>query len=296
MRISRRWVSALLSMFALAAIAGGAATAFGQTSEMGSLGGQVTSDFKYTLDNMQMDAVDIATSPLYVASPNSVLRSPKFYLAVAGVGAAWGGAFALDQTIRARLRDMNSHTADNLAYASYAVTAGGTVMLYGYGLYAGDARARHYAITAGEAAGVATLLDEFVIKYAFGRLRPRQDGHSHTRFFDGGKSFVSGEVTPIFALAAGVSEYFDNKWYIALPVYAGAMADGFSRMGHDAHWFSDVVGAAMLGWGTTELLIYLHREHLAEPDRWRIFPVSAPEPAAQGAVGAPAGLGLKYSW
>ena len=287
--------SALLPILLLAGMVGGPATAFGQTSEVASLGGQISSDFKYTLDNVQMDAVDIGTSPLYVASPNSVFRSPKFYIAAAGVGAVWGGAFALDQTMRARLRDMNKGTANNLAYASYAITGGGTALLYGYGLYANDARARHYAITAGEAAGVATIFDEFVIKYAFGRLRPRQDGHSHTRFFDGGRSFVSGEVTPIFALAAGVSEYFDNKWYIALPVYSGAMADGFSRMGHDAHWFSDVAGAAMLGWGTTELFIYLHREHLAEPDRWRIFPVSAPEPANPGAA-APAGLGLSYSW
>jgi membrane-associated phospholipid phosphatase len=29
-------------------------------------------------------------------------------------------------------------------------------------------------------------------------------------------------------------------------------------MGHDAHWFSDVVGGALLGVGTTELLLWMH--------------------------------------
>ena len=295
MRVLRR-VLAVLPILVMASAIGAPAMARAQTNETATLGGQISDDFKYALDNAQMDAVDIATSPLYITSPNSVFRSSKFYLAVAGVGAVWGGAFALDQTMRTQFRSMHSGTADILEAGSYGSLSAATVLLYGYGLYADDSRARHYAITAGEGAGLATLFDEFVIKLAFGRLRPRQDHHSHTQFFDGGRSFVSGEVTPMFALAAGVSEYFDNKWYIALPIYSAAAADGFGRMGRDAHWFSDVVGAAMLGWGTTELLIYLHREHLAEPDRWRIFPVSAPEPAAPGAVTAPAGLGLQYSW
>jgi hypothetical protein len=62
-------------------------------------------------------------------------------------------------------------------------------------------RARHYAITAGVGAGIAALLD-LVLKAAFGRLRPYQDGHDVDAFFHGGHSFVSGDVTPMFALAA----------------------------------------------------------------------------------------------
>jgi hypothetical protein len=39
----------------------------------------------------------------------------------------------------------------------------------------------------------------------------------------------------MFALAGGVSEYYDNRWYVAVPIYSLALLDGFGRMGHDAH-------------------------------------------------------------
>ena len=44
-------------------------------------------------------------------------------------------------------------------------------------------------------------------------------------------------------------------------------------MGQNAHWFSDVVGSAIVGVGTTELLLHLHQEHAENPIRFRIFPV-----------------------
>ncbi len=260
------------------------------------LGHAVADDFRYLVDNVQLDAEDIVTAPLHAADPDSVLRSPKFYLAVAGVGAVWGGSFALDQTMRSHLHNMSSSDATLLENVSYASIGGGTALLYGYGLYVDEPRAREYALTAGEGAGIATLVD-IGIKAAFGRLRPFQDDHSHTAFFRGGASFVSGDVTPVFALAAGISEYFDNTWYVAGPAYSLALLDGFGRMGHDAHWFSDVVGAALLGWGTTELFLYLHEQHAAEPSRWRILPLSTDTSAGSPhALAAPVGISLAYDW
>jgi membrane-associated phospholipid phosphatase len=44
-------------------------------------------------------------------------------------------------------------------------------------------------------------------------------------------------------------------------------------MGKDAHWLSDIVGSALIGVGTTELLLYLHNKHDAHPSSYRIFPV-----------------------
>jgi membrane-associated phospholipid phosphatase len=272
--------------------------AFPSPPSFPELGNEVGNDFGYLIDNVQLDAEDIVTSPLYIASPNSVFKSPKFYLAVAGVGAVWGGAFALDQTVRSHLRSMGHGNATTLQNISYDSVSAATGLLYAYGLYRNDSRARQLALTAGESAGLATLLN-IGIKAAFGRLRPRQDGHSHTQFFDHGASFVSGDVTPMFALATGVSEYFDNKWYASVPIYSLALLDGFGRMGNDAHWLSDVVGAALLGSLSTELFIYLHRKHEAEPNRWRILPYTPPPPATgpttmQNVM--PTGLELAYSW
>jgi membrane-associated phospholipid phosphatase len=132
--------------------------------------------------------------------------------------------------------------------------------------------------------------------------RQRSDGFGRSRtaataFFRGGASFVSGEVAPVFGFAAGVSEYFDNVWYVAGPVYSLAALDGFGRIGHDAHWLTDVVGTALLGWGSTELFLYLHDKHANEPTRWRIFPIAGTPVGNTGrADTAMAGIGVEYCW
>jgi membrane-associated phospholipid phosphatase len=272
-----------------------AATSFAQTTRAAAMGGEVVSDFKYLTNNAVLDVEDIATSPLYVASPDSPLLAPKFYLVLAGAGALWGGSYALDQTLRSHLRSMSSNDADLLQDLSYGGVGASAAVLYGYGLWSGDARARHYALDAGEGAGIASLL-VLGVKAGFGRLRPSQSS-SHTAFFHGGQSFVSGDVTPMFALAAGVSQYFHNRWYVAAPVYSLALLDGFGRMGHDAHWFSDVVGAALLGVATTEFFIWLHNRHDEEPGRWRIFSMSeaGPQRAARQPFSS-LGVGFAYNW
>src|SRR5215472_7141115 len=271
------------------------ACAGGVFAHTASIGTQVTSDLKYVANNTANDVIDVITAPLHLEKVPEVLSSPKFYLVLGGAGALWGGSFALDQTMRSHLRNMSSSDADALQNISYGSVAAATGLLYGYGLYKDDDRARQYALTAGMGAGIATLLN-LGIKAAFGRLRPSQSS-SHTAFFSGGQSFVSGDVTPLFGLACGVSEYYHNAWYVAVPVYSLALLDGFGRMGHDAHWFSDVVGAALLGVGTTELLLWLHRRHELEPTRWRIFPISTtPSPRANATNANAIGLGVSYIW
>jgi len=256
----------------------------------------VVSDFKYLTNNVVADGEDIVTAPLHIGSVGEILSNPRFYWVVGAAGAAFGGSFALDYTMRMNLKNMGSNTANAFQDASYASVIAATGLLYGYGLYSGDARAREYALTAGEGAGVAVLLD-LGIKAAFGRLRPFEDNHDHNSFFHGGASFVSGDVAPMFALATGLSEYYENRWYVALPAYSLALLDGFGRMGNDAHWFSDVVGGALLGIGTTELFLYLHRQHAKEPWRFRVFPVAPPAPTGTALRGyAPVGMTVSFSW
>jgi membrane-associated phospholipid phosphatase len=239
------FTAGVLLLLLSTSIAGAAVSA----ADAPSLGGMLSDDFKYIVDNAQLDLRDIVAAPLHVTSADSPLRAPRFYLAVAGVGALWGGSFALDQTMRSHLRHMSTSDADLLQNISYGSIGAASALLYGYGLVCADSRVRQSTLTGGEGAGLASLLN-VGIKAAFGRLRPSQRSHSHTAFFQGGASFASGDVTPMFGLAAGISESFDNAWYVAAPVYSLALLDGFGRMGNDAHWFSDVVAAGLLGWGT----------------------------------------------
>lgn len=252
-------------------------------------------DVRYLVNNVQLDVEDVVTAPLHIADEDSVLRSPRFYLEVAAAGALWGVSFALDQTMRSHLHEMSSSDANLLQDVSYLSIGAGSALTYAYGLAYQDPHVRQSMLTAGEAAGVATLADEVIIKPAFGRLRPYQDGQSHTAFFRGGASFVSSDVVPLFSLATGISHAFDDAWYVAAPAYSLALLDGFGRMGHDAHWFSDVVGAGLLGWGTTKLFEHLHRKHEAEPNRWRIMPVVTPAQATPG-QGVTVGINLSRVW
>jgi membrane-associated phospholipid phosphatase len=104
-------------------------------------------------------------------------------------------------------------------------------------------------------------------------------------------------VAPLFALAAGVSEYYNNRWEIALPVYSLALMDGFGRMGNDAHWFSDVIAAALLGIGTTELFLHLHLQHEKHPGRFRVFPLAPSVPAGSTSRNfAPVGMTVAFYW
>jgi membrane-associated phospholipid phosphatase len=256
---------------------------------------EIARDAKYLIDSTQLDLVDVASSPLHATDPDSVLRSPTFYLVLVGVGGVWAGSFALDQTIRSHLRSMSASDADLLQHVSYASVGAAAASLYLYGYSAADTGALDDALTGAEGAGLASLVN-LGFKYGFGRLRPRDDGHDHNAFFRGGESLFSGEVTPMFGLAASVSEYFENRWYVAAPIYSLALVDGFGRIGHDAHWFSDVVGAAFLGAGTTELLLYLHRQHEQQPGRWRLFPdIVTPTATPDGPVKV-SGLAATWTW
>jgi hypothetical protein len=65
-------------------------------------------------------------------------------------------------------------------------------------------------------------------------------------------------------------------------------------MGHDAHWFSDIIGAALVGVGTTELLLHMHRYHEEHPWRLRVFP--AVPPPGQPRASAPLGATIALDW
>jgi hypothetical protein len=190
---------------------------------------EIVRDTQYLIDNTQLDLVDVATAPLHAADENRVLRSPTFYLVFAGVAGLWAGSYALDQTMRSHLRNMSSSDADLLQHVSYASVGAAAASPYLYGYSTENQVARGDAITGAESAGIASLAN-LGFKYGFGRLRPEQDGHDHDAFFRGGRSMFSGEVTPVFSLAAAVSEYFENRWYIAIPIYSLALVDGFGRM------------------------------------------------------------------
>lgn len=106
------------------------------------------------------------------------------------------------------------------------------------------------------------------LKISTGRLRPR-DTDSPNDWGQGGKSFVSGHVSGMTALVTPfVLEYQEDYPLVhllwALPMYQMA-----GRVKAQAHWQSDVLGAAVVGFLSgywvhsrdTSLLLYFNEGH-----------------------------------
>ncbi|HBZ70081.1 MAG TPA: hypothetical protein DEP35_10230, partial [Deltaproteobacteria bacterium] len=60
----------------------------------------VVSDFKYLVNNLEADGEDIVTAPLHLGEAGAMLTNPRFYWVLGAAGAAFGGSFALDYTMR----------------------------------------------------------------------------------------------------------------------------------------------------------------------------------------------------
>ena len=242
--------------------------ASGLTSVPRIVGSRLYSDFRWSANNLEADGEDILKSPCHVGE---LLENPSFYWTTLAAGAALGASFGLDEPARRAFREIGDKKGSNLEDWGGLALLSATGALYAYGFAADDVRARRYALTGLLSTAVSGLLTS-ALKVSFGRDRPHQD-QGHWKWFNGGSSFVSAATTPAFALAADLSEYADNRWYVAVPAYGVAAAVGLGRMAQDAHWISDIVGSALLGVGTTELFLHMHALHAADPSRFRVFPV-----------------------
>jgi membrane-associated phospholipid phosphatase len=242
------------------------------------------SDFGYLANNLAADAEDTVKSPLRIGR---LLRDRRSFWALALTGAALGASIGfIDEPARDAFGEPEDKSANGMRHDAELALWGSTALLYAYGLGADDSRAREVALTTLE----STVITGFLVKGSkllFGRARPKEN--QGARAWGGsGHSFVSNSVTPAFVLAAGLSEYWDNRWYVALPAYGAASFVGYTRMRADAHWFSDVLASALIGVGTTKLLLHMHGENARNPSRFRVFPMVT----SSGGVG----LQAAYAW
>jgi len=238
-------------------------------------------DGRYLFCSFYSDGVDIFKLPLRFKE----LRFTDVMMATVVLGTIPATIYSLDDPLRRNAKNIPESTAGNLTVIGQGTTLGSVGLIYGWGLYAQNETARHAVLTGAEGIGLSSLFT-VGIKAVFGRKRPRE-GEGPRAFFQGGQSFISGDTTPTFAAAATISEAFDYHWWAALPAYSLAVMTGAGRMGKDAHWASDIVGSALVGAGTTELLFYLHR-HREKLTSLVILPMLPGQ-------GAP-GVSVSFTW
>jgi membrane-associated phospholipid phosphatase len=246
-----------------------------------SLSTALANDGSYLLHSLYSDGIDLLKLPLRAneATLTGVL------VATAIIGTIPATIYGLDDPLRRNVKNIPDSTAGDLETIGQATTFGSLGLIYGWGLYAHNDEARHAVITGAEGIGLSSLVT-LGIKAAFGRKRPKAD-EGPKAFFQGGQSFISGDATPTFAAAATISEAFDYHWWAAIPAYSLAIMTGVGRMGKDAHWASDILGSALVGVGTTELLFHLHRER-EKPSSLIILPMVPTE----GGMG----VTVAFSW
>jgi membrane-associated phospholipid phosphatase len=244
-----------------------------------SLSKLLADDGSYLFRSLYSDGLDLLKLPLRVQE----VTLTDVLVATVVLGTIPATIYGLDDPLRRNAKNIPDSTAGNLTAVGQGTTLGSLGLIYGWGLYSHNDETRHAVLTGVEGIGLSSLLT-VGIKAAFGRKRPNA-GDGPRAFFKGGQSFVSGDTTPTFAAAATISEAFDYCWWAAIPAYSLAVMTGVGRMGKDAHWASDILGSALVGAGTTELLFYLHRER-EKPTSLIILPMVP----GHGAMGVTVGF------
>jgi len=189
-------------------------------------------------------------------------------------GVATGGASVLDQD----MRDWINPTPGE-GWGQALETAGGpiwssvfVVSLFTAGRISKNTRFRAASYDMLEAAAMNVVYFQS-LKLVARRTRPNGENN---------QSFPSGHTSNAFALATVAERHYG--WKVGLPAYLLAGAIGASRMKQDAHYFSDVVAGATLGYIVGRTVVRVNSRPLADGSPKRAFLNLSPmvSPRARG--------------
>jgi hypothetical protein len=75
--------------------------------------------------------------------------------------------------------------------------------------------------------------------------------------FSNNQSFPSGHSSQAFAVATAIAENYP-VWWVQTLCYGGAGLVGYARIEQNAHYASDVVAGALLGWAVAHAVVHRH--------------------------------------
>lgn len=185
--------------------------------------------------------------------------------------AAIGAAAALDSAVKDRVQVHRTAGEDRFfkQYQNLGSTwSFGVIGAFeAWGELTGDVTAKNTAMDALTASILGPGLIGTGVKYAAGRVRPT----SATRTFEfkpfsGNQSFPSGHASQAFAVATAIAENYPF-WWVQTLCYGGAGLVAYARVEQNAHYASDVVAGALLGWSVGRAVV--HRRS-APPDPRRL--------------------------
>lgn len=184
-----------------------------------------------------------------------------------GTAGVWTGgtllAAAFDSRIRYNVQLHDRTPGEDRFYkqweklgAEYSFVEIGAFELWG--VTADNREARDTAMDAVSATIIASGVIAPVLKYSVGRYRPTQTSRAFKfRPFSGHQSFPSGHATQAFAVATVVAMHYPEWWEQSLS-YGAAAIVGFARIQQNAHFASDVVAGAGIGWAVGRAVVGRH--------------------------------------
>ncbi len=215
------------------------------------------------------DLRDVITAPIHWHASDWTL----FSIEIAGIA---GVSQADRQLRRIALRGHNAfenHLSDVFeplgSYAAFGILGG----FYVSGLAFHDTKSQEVALDGLIAVTIGPGLLTNAVKEVVGRSRPNTNRGPYSFHPFHGVSFPSGHVSQGFAVGSVIAAEYPNRW-VEIIAYGSATLVGFARMRHDAHWFSDVVGGALLGDGVGRTVVRINTRRRA---RLRVAPLLAPQ-------------------
>lgn len=211
--------------------------------------------------------ISLDYAELTVADTEAVLTAPFSWNSGDWQTAGWSaaaivGVGAFDHGIKTGAQKYRTPGDNRLARDYQQLGAVGSFVILGvfeaWGELGGDSKARAVGMDGLTSSLIASGLIAPALKYAIGRERPSQTSGTYSfRPFRGDQSFPSGHTTQAFVLATAIAENYPEPVVRAVS-YGGAALVGVARIQQNAHFGSDVVAGAVLGWAVTRMVGHRH--------------------------------------
>jgi hypothetical protein len=182
------------------------------------------------------------------------------YVGFSAVGIGAAGSF--DKTIKDRVQAHRTAGEDRF-YRQYqnlgSTWSFGVIGVFEiWGEVDGDMTAKNTAMDALTASIIGPGLIGTSVKYAVGRVRPSAATSTFEfRPFSANQSFPSGHASQAFTVATAIAENYPS-WWVQVLCYGGAGLVGYARIEQNAHYTSDVVAGALLGWSVARAVVHRH--------------------------------------
>ena len=166
---------------------------------------------------------------------------------------------AFDRPIRDHIQARRTVTEDRFMNSCQNFN---TLYLLGgfevWGELGGDVHAKNVAMDGIAASIIASGLITPAVKFVVGRERPNKTSATFKfKPFSGNSSFPSGHATQAFAVATAISENYPG-WWVEGITYGSAALIGYARIEQNAHYASDVVVGALIGWSVARAVVHRH--------------------------------------